>query len=35
MLKENREKITNLYDWELITDQYANHFRSIEGILNR
>jgi glycosyltransferase involved in cell wall biosynthesis len=35
MLKENRNKITTRYDWELITDQYANHFKSIEGILNR
>lgn len=35
MLKENSEKITNLYDWELITDQYAEHFKSIDGIFNR
>lgn len=35
MLTENRNKITTMYDWELITDQYANHFKSIEGIINR
>lgn len=35
MLNENSNKISNLYDWELITDQYANHFKSIKGILNR
>ena len=35
MLKENKNKINKLYDWELITDQYANHFKSIEGIINR
>lgn len=35
MLNENSNKINNLYDWELITDQYANHFKSIKGILNR
>jgi glycosyltransferase involved in cell wall biosynthesis len=35
MLKENKNKINTLYDWELITDQYANHFKSVEGIINR
>lgn len=29
MLMENSRKITQIYDWELITDQYANHFLSI------
>jgi glycosyltransferase involved in cell wall biosynthesis len=32
MLSENRKKITNIYDWELIIDQYANHFSDIIGI---
>ena len=35
MLEENKNKINTMYDWELITDQYANHFRSIEGLINR
>jgi glycosyltransferase involved in cell wall biosynthesis len=35
MLKENSKKITTVYDWEIITDQYANHFFNIEGVLNR
>jgi glycosyltransferase involved in cell wall biosynthesis len=35
MLKENSLKITQIYDWELITDQYVNHFLAIRGILNR
>jgi len=29
MLTENSRKITQIYDWELITDQYANHFLAI------
>lgn len=29
MLNENRKKITNIYDWELIIDQYANHFTTV------
>lgn len=32
MLNENRKKITNIYEWELITDQYANHFTTISEI---
>lgn len=28
-LVENKKKITNIYDWELITDQYAKHFADI------
>lgn len=35
MLVENVSKITNMYDWELITDQYANHFRAVAGVLRR
>lgn len=29
MLGENKKKITNIYDWELIVDQYAKHFSDI------
>ena len=29
MLEENRKKIVNIYDWEIIVDQYANHFLDI------
>lgn len=29
MLNENRKKITNIYDWEFIIEQYANHFKAI------
>lgn len=29
MLQENSSKITNIYDWEFIIDQYAQHFTSI------
>jgi glycosyltransferase involved in cell wall biosynthesis len=29
MLIENTKKIKELYDWEIIIDQYANHFSSI------
>ena len=29
MLQENCNKITNIYDWEFIVDQYAQHFTSI------
>jgi hypothetical protein len=35
MLHENRKKITIIYDWELVTDQYDNHFLEIEGVINR
>jgi glycosyltransferase involved in cell wall biosynthesis len=35
MLEENSKKIATIYDWELITDQYAKHFFDIEGIINR
>ncbi|WP_316633666.1 DUF1972 domain-containing protein [uncultured Flavobacterium sp.] len=29
MLIANKKKIIDLYDWEIIIDQYANHFNSI------
>lgn len=32
MLTENRKKITDVYDWELITDQYASHFFEIKKV---
>ena len=35
MLEANKKKIDEIYDWEFITDQYANHFKSVEGILKR
>lgn len=35
MLDENRKKITTIYDWELVTDQYANHFLEIAGVIHR
>jgi hypothetical protein len=35
LLHENHRKITNIYDWELITEQYAKHFKEIAGVLKR
>jgi glycosyltransferase involved in cell wall biosynthesis len=35
MLVENSKKITTVYDWEIITDQYAQHFFDVEGEFNR
>ncbi|MXV50199.1 DUF1972 domain-containing protein [Pedobacter sp. HMF7647] len=29
MIANNRNKISNLYDWDIITYQYANHFEEI------
>lgn len=29
MLIENRMKIENIYDWEIIVEQYSNHFKDI------
>ncbi|MNL21484.1 hypothetical protein D3C87_1427760 [compost metagenome] len=29
MLSENRKKIENIYDWEIIVDQYMKHFNDI------
>jgi len=29
MLEKNRKKIINIYDWEIIVDQYAKHFIEI------
>jgi len=34
-ITNNREKIKNVYDWEIIVDQYASHFREIVGRINR
>ncbi|KFC57985.1 DUF1972 domain-containing protein [Flavobacterium gilvum] len=34
MLIENNQKIIEIYDWELITDQYAKHFNEIVGELS-
>lgn len=31
MIKNNMHKIVNIYDWEIIIDQYAAHFNSISG----
>lgn len=35
MINANREKITNVYAWDIIIDQYANHFKEIEGKIMR
>jgi glycosyltransferase involved in cell wall biosynthesis len=35
MINANRDKITNIYAWDIIIDQYANHFKEIEGKLMR
>ncbi|MFP5081177.1 DUF1972 domain-containing protein [Pedobacter sp. JCM 36344] len=35
MLGCNLDKIKNLYDWEIIIDQYAMHLNSIKGIHTR
>jgi len=35
MINANRDKITNVYAWDIIIDQYANHFKEIEGKLTR
>jgi len=35
MLKKNRDKITNVYDWELIADQYADHLSKVREKFNR
>lgn len=31
MIKANRQKITNIYDWDIIIEQYAMHFNQIRG----
>jgi len=31
MVKNNNDKIVNIYDWEIIIDQYAAHFEQIYG----
>lgn len=35
MLQANSKKITTVYDWEIISEQYANHLLNIEGVFNR
>lgn len=35
MLTNNMNKINEVYDWEIITDQYAAHFEAVKGIINR
>lgn len=35
MIRNNRNKIQNIYDWELIVKQYANHLREVVGVFNR
>jgi len=33
MIKNNSDKIVDIYDWEIIIDQYAAHFEEIQGNL--
>lgn len=35
MIAENRRKITELYDWEIIVDQYAKHLEEVKGVFTR
>jgi len=35
MIKANRDKITTIYAWDIVIDQYADHFKAIEGKLTR
>lgn len=35
MIAQNRQKISDIYDWELIVDQYARHFNEISGKITR
>ncbi|QNK64718.1 DUF1972 domain-containing protein [Pedobacter sp. PAMC26386] len=35
MIANNRDKIAQIYDWELIVAQYAQHFTDIKGVINR
>lgn len=35
MIKNNNDKIANLYDWEIIVDQYAKHFLEVFGVFKR
>lgn len=35
MRKNNCDKITGIYDWELIVDQYEKHLLSVKGVLTR
>lgn len=35
MIGSNRDKISELYDWNIIVDQYAKHFNDIKGEITR
>lgn len=35
MTKNNSDKISNIYDWELIVDQYEKHLLEVKGVLTR
>lgn len=35
MIQVNRDKVTNVYAWDIIIDQYANHFKNIQGKITR
>lgn len=35
MIQANRDKITNIYAWDIIIDQYAKHFQEIHGKIKR
>jgi len=35
MIQRNRTKITDIYDWELIIDQYSTHLNEIKGNFQR
>jgi len=32
MIKNNSDKVVNIYDWKIIIDKYADHFNAIVGI---
>jgi glycosyltransferase involved in cell wall biosynthesis len=35
MIQANKDKIINIYDWELIVNQYEKHLLEVKGVLNR
>lgn len=35
MIRRNRDKINEIYDWELIVEKYAQHFKAVAGLINR
>lgn len=35
LLKNNTQKITDIYTWDRIVEQYANHFESVKGRITR